>query len=48
MTHKQRKVQCEVLTEIAQTVLCEVLIDIEQNLEDSRAHSDTKPTDVTV
>jgi len=48
LTHKQRTVQSEVLTEFAQTVLCEVLIVIGQNLEDSRAHSDTKPTAVTV
>ena len=47
-TRNQKTVQCELLTEIAQTVLCEVLIDIGQNLEDSRAHSDTKPTGVTV
>jgi len=38
----------ENVTQNQETVQCEVLTDIGQTLEDSSGHSDTKPTDPTV
>jgi len=47
MSQKQEKLQCEVLEETGQTLLCEVYKGIRQTVEDSSGHRDTETRDGT-
>jgi len=48
VSQKQKKLQCDVLRDIGQTVKCEVCTGIRQTVEDSSGYSVTETKEVTV